>query len=112
MRSFVPVLCVLAFFAGLAGLAQDSGARAVDLPVRSVDLPTRPVSFPEPAVDPLPFVTEDEVCVDGSCSPVAAASGPVASVAQVVTGPVRRIIERKPVRRVVGRVFSRLRGCR
>lgn len=113
MRSFVPVLCVLAFFVGVASFAGGgSGVQAVDLPVRSVDLPTRPVSFPEPVVDPLPFVTEDEVCVDGSCSPVAAASGSVASVAQAVTGPVRRIIERKPVRRVVGRVFSRLRGCR
>lgn len=110
-----PLVLIACVFVGLlVGYQPPQAASQVEVPsdVVSVPSPVVPVSFPEPVVDPLPFVAEDEVCVDGSCSPAAAASGPVASVAQAVTGPVRRIVERKPVRRVVGRVFSRLRGCR
>ena len=110
MRGLIPVLCVLAVF-GVIGSFQ-SPTTAVDLPPRVVDLPTRPVAY-EPAAFPVVPITDDPaVCVDGSCSPAVSASGPVASAAQAVAGPVRRIVEKKPVRRIVGRVFSRLRGCR
>lgn len=110
---FPLVLIACAFVGLLVGYQPPQAASQVEVPsdVVSVPSPVVPVSFPEPVVDPMPFVAEDEVCVDGSCS-VAAASGPVASVAQAVTGPVRRVVQAKPVRRVVGRVFSRLRGCR
>ena len=107
---FPLVLIACAFVGLLVGYQPQQAASQVEVPsdVVSVPSPVVPVSFPEPVVDPLAFVAEDEVCVDGSC----AASGPVASVAQAVTGPVRRVVQAKPVRRVVGRVFSRLRGCR
>lgn len=106
MRSSFPVLCVVAFFLGVASFSGGgSGVQAVDLPVRSIDLPERFVSI-EPAP---PAPVEGEACVDGSCSPAAASHG---GSACGVSGPVRRVVQAQPVRRVVGRVFSRLRGCR
>lgn len=108
MRGLIPFVCVLAVF-GVIGSFQ-SPTTAVDLPPRLVDLPTQPASF-EPEAFPIePIADDPAVCLDGSCSPAMSSSGPVASAAQAVAGPVRRIIEKKPVRRVLGRVFSRLRG--
>lgn len=110
MRGLIPVLCVLAVF-GVIGSFQ-SPTTAVDLPPRVVDLPTRPVAY-EPAAFPVvPIADDPAVCVDGSCSPAMSSSGVSSSDGYSATGPVRRLVEKKPVRRIVGRVFSRLRGCR
>lgn len=110
MRGVVPFVCVLAVFGVLGSL--QSPTTAVDLPPVRVDLPVQPVSLetdyfiddePQPA----------QVCVDGSCDVAGVeSSGVSSSDGCEVSGPVRRIIEKKPVRRLVGRVFSRIRGCR
>ena len=105
-----PIAIIICALFGLAVSYQPQQASS------QVELPSELVAVPVDAVEasPVPFVSlvQDGVCVDGSCSPAMSASGPVASVAQAVSGPVRRIVEKKPVRRVVGRVFSRIRGCR
>ena len=107
----LPIAIIICALLGFAVSYQPQQASS------QVELPSELVTVPVDAVEasPVPFVSlvQDEVCVDGSCSPAAsAASGPVASVAQAVSGPVRRLVEKKPVRRIVSRVFSRLRGCR
>lgn len=100
MRSLIPVVCVLAVF-GVLGSMQ-TPTTAIDLPPRVVDLPTQSV----PVSVPVAPAQDAAVCADGSCSP-AASSGQHSA-----HGPVRRVVAAQPVRRVLGRVVCRVRGCR
>ena len=114
MKQGFLVLVVCAFVGILVGSQPQQAASQVEIPSDIVNVPSdfaEPdlVSFPQPVV---PIADDPAVCVDGSCSPAVSSSGVSSSDGYSATGPVRRLVEKKPVRRIVGRVFSRLRGCR
>lgn len=96
-RSFF--ILVVAALIGLGfGYQPQNASSQVELPLELVAVPGEPQE-----AAPVSFVSAaQDVCVDGSCSTSSASS----------SGPVRRVVAAKPVRRVVGRVFCRLRGCR
>lgn len=106
----LPIAIIICALLGFAVSYQPQQASS------QVELPSELVAVPVDAAEasPVSFVSlvQDEVCVDGSCSPAVSSSGVSSSDGYSATGPVRRLVEKKPVRRIVGRVFSRLRGCR
>lgn len=89
----------------------------IDTEAVALQVPSELVSVPQDEPQMLvPLTPAGEVCVDGSCSPVALSSDgsllPVAAVASCDDcGPVRRVVsrvrERQPVRTVLRRVFRR-----
>lgn len=89
----------------------------IDTEAVALQVPSELVSVPQDEPQMLvPLTPAGEVCVDGSCGPVAMSSdGTLLSVSSVSScedcGPVRRVVsrvrERKPVRTVLRRVFGR-----
>lgn len=108
MKRSMFVLVICAMFGIAISSQPEQASSQVEVPRDVVSVPSDELVVP--IIEPAFTAVEGEVCIDGSCSPAMSSSGPVASVAQAVAGPVRRVIEKKPVRRVLGRVFSRLRG--
>ena len=108
MKRSMFVLVICAMFGIAISSQPQPAASQVDVPRDVVSVPSDELVVP--IIEPAFTAVEGEVCVDGSCSPAVSSSGVSSSEGVSVSGPVRRIIEKKPVRRVLGRVFGRLRG--